>query len=171
MAAQGYKEIQLTTPLKDSLPLILHNDEASITCSAGIIFPEENLKEGMLCFRSDLQRLFQRRKGVWVDILESLDNDIIELGEAIVEAFDKVNEVVLVLQTKADESEFQALKTAFESFKADVEANYVKKTEATSTYLTKNDFQTQIDDAYASLASALGKETGAETETETEAGS
>ena len=167
MAAQGYKEIQLTTPLKDSLPLILHNDEASITCSAGIVFPKENLKEGMLCFRSDLQRLFQRRKGVWVDILESLDNDIIELGEAIVEAFDEVNEVVL--QTKADESEFQALKTAFEAFKADVEANYVKKTEATSTYLTKNDFQTQIDEAYASLESVLGEETG--TETETEAGS
>lgn len=169
MTAQGYKEIQLTTPLKDSLPLILHNDEASITCSAGIAFPTENLKEGMLCFRSDLQRLFQRRKGVWVDILESLDNDIIELGEAIVEAFDEVNEVVL--QTKADESEFQALKTAFEALKADVEANYVKKTEATSTYLTKNDFQTQIDEAYASLESALGEETGAETETETEAGS
>ena len=61
------------------------------------------------------------------------------------------------------------MKTAFEAFKADVEANYVKKTEATSTYLTKNDFQTQIDEAYASLESALGEETG--TETETEAGS
>lgn len=173
MAAQGYKEIQLTTPLKDSLPLILHNDEASITCSAGIAFPTENLKEGMLCFRSDLQRLFQRRAGVWVDILESLDNDIIELGEAIVEAFDEVNDVVL--KTKADESEFQSLKSAFEEFKANVETNYVKKTDATttylsktdatSTYLSKNDFQTQIDDAYASLESALGGETGTETET------
>lgn len=141
MAAQGYKEIQLTTPLKDSLPLILHNDEASITCSAGIEFPEENLKEGMLCFRSDLQRLFQRRRGVWVDILASLDNDIIELGEAIVEAFNEVDEVVL--KTKADQSEFEKLKTEFEAFKNSVSANYVSKAE----------LQAQIDEAYASLAS------------------
>lgn len=175
MAAQGYKEIQLTTPLKDSLPLILHNDEASITCSAGIAFPTENLKEGMLCFRSDEQRLYQRRAGVWVDILASLDNDIIELGEAIVEAFDEVNDVVL--KTKADESDFQSLKSAFEEFKANVEANYVKKTDATttylsktdatSTYLSKDDFQSQIDDAYASLESALGGDAGTETATET----
>ncbi|WP_368430496.1 hypothetical protein [uncultured Parasutterella sp.] len=141
MAAQGYKEIQLTTPLKDSLPLILHNDEASITCSAGIEFPEENLREGMLCFRSDLQRLFQRRRGVWVDILASLDNDIIELGEAIVEAFNEVDEVVL--KTKADQSEFEKLKTEFEAFKNSVSANYVSKAE----------LQAQIDEAYASLAS------------------
>lgn len=140
MAAQGYKEIQLTTPLKDSLPLILHNDEASITCSAGIEFPEENLKEGMLCFRSDLQRLFQRRRGVWVDILASLDNDIIELGEAIVEAFNEVDEVVL--KTKVDQSEFEKLKTEFEAFKNSVSANYVSKAE----------LQAQIDEAYASLA-------------------
>lgn len=141
MAAQGYKEIQLTTPLKDSLPLILHNDEASITCSAGIEFPEENLREGMLCFRSDLQRLFQRRRGVWVDILASLDNDIIELGEAIVEAFNEVDEVVL--KTKVDQSEFEKLKTEFEAFKNSVSANYVSKAE----------LQAQIDEAYASLAS------------------
>ncbi|WP_251569578.1 hypothetical protein [Parasutterella muris] len=140
MAAQGYKEIQLTTPLKDSLPLILHNDEASITCSAGIEFPEENLKEGMLCFRSDLQRLFQRRRGVWVDILASLDNDIIELGEAIVEAFNEVDEVVL--KTKADQSDFEKLKTEFEAFKDSVSTNYVSKAE----------LQAQIDEAYASLA-------------------
>ena len=141
MAAQGYKEIQLTTPLKDSLPLILHNDEASITCSAGIEFPEENLKEGMLCFRSDLQRLFLRRRGVWVDILASLDNDIIELGEAIVEAFNEVDEVVL--KTKVDQTEFEKLKTEFEAFKNSVSANYVSKAE----------LQAQIDEAYASLAS------------------
>lgn len=141
MAAQGYKEIQLTTPLKDSLPLILHNDEASITCSAGIEFPEENLREGMLCFRSDLQRLFQRRRGVWVDILASLDNDIIELGEAIVEAFNEVDEVVL--KTKVAQSEFEKLKTEFEAFKNSVSANYVSKAE----------LQAQIDEVYASLAS------------------
>lgn len=169
MSAQGFKNITLTTALKDSLPLLLHNDEASITCSAGIAFPTDNLKEGMLCYRSDLDGLYQYRKGVWIDILKQLNDDLTALGEAIVEAFDEVNEVVL--QTKADESEFQALKTAFEAFKADVEANYVKKTEATSTYLTKNYFQTQIDEAYASLESALGEETGTETETETEASS
>ena len=80
MAAQGYKEIQLTTPLKDSLPLILHNDEASITCSAGIVFPEDNLKEGMLCFRSDLQRLTEHwlSKLTWLLTLMTYMTEVLQ---------------------------------------------------------------------------------------------
>lgn len=168
MPAQGYKEITLTTALKDSLPLLLHNDEASITCSAGIAFPTDNLKEGMLCYRSDLDGLYQYRKGVWIDILKQLNDDLTALGEAIIEAFEEIDGVVL--STKANESDFQALKTQFETlkgqfetFKTNVETNYAKKSEVATTYLEKTDFQSQIDDAYASLETALNGATETET--------
>lgn len=137
MSAQGFKNITLTTALKDSLPLLLHNDEASITCSAGIAFPTDNLKEGMLCYRSDLDCLYQYRKGVWIDILKQVNDDVTELGEAIIEAFEEIDGIVL--QTKANETDFQALKTAFETFKADVENSTVGSgAEILSTLIPKS---------------------------------
>lgn len=56
--AQRYTEIKSTTKIRDSLQLILNNDKTSLSCSSGTSFPTANLIEGMLCFRTDEQKLY-----------------------------------------------------------------------------------------------------------------
>lgn len=56
--AQRYTEITSTTKIRDSLQLILNNDKTSLSCSSGTSFPTTNLIEGMLCFRTDEQKLY-----------------------------------------------------------------------------------------------------------------
>ena len=56
---QRYTEIPSSATLSESLPLILNNDKTSISCHAGTAFPTVNLQQGMLCFRTDQNKLYQ----------------------------------------------------------------------------------------------------------------
>lgn len=56
---QNYTEIPSTRTLSDSLAEILNNDKTALSCSSGTAFPTTNLQLGMLCFRSDLIKLYQ----------------------------------------------------------------------------------------------------------------
>ena len=55
---QRYTEIPSSATLSESLPLILNNDKTAISCSAGTAFPTVNLQQGMLCFRTDQNKLY-----------------------------------------------------------------------------------------------------------------
>ena len=56
---QRYTEIPSSTTLAESLPLILNNDKSALSNNAGSAFPITNLWEGMLCYRTDLKKLYQ----------------------------------------------------------------------------------------------------------------
>lgn len=56
---QRYTEIPGSATLSESLPLILNNDKTSLSCSAGTAFPTVNVQQGMLCFRTDQNKLYQ----------------------------------------------------------------------------------------------------------------
>ena len=56
---QRYTEIQGSATLSESLPLILNNDKTALSCSAGTAFPTVNVQQGMLCFRTDQNKLYQ----------------------------------------------------------------------------------------------------------------
>lgn len=56
---QNYTEIASTTTLSASLSQLLGNDKTAISCSGGTAFPSTNLQSGMLCYRTDLNKLYQ----------------------------------------------------------------------------------------------------------------
>jgi len=55
---QSYTEIPSSQSLQSSLALLLGNDKTALSCSSGSVFPTSNLHVGMLCFRTDLLKLY-----------------------------------------------------------------------------------------------------------------
>ena len=56
---QNYTEITGSTPMTQSRQLLLDNDKTALSCSEGTAFPTANLVKGMLCLRSDENKLYQ----------------------------------------------------------------------------------------------------------------
>lgn len=56
---QNFTEIPSSRTLSDSLDDILNNDKTTLSNSSGTAFPTTQLQVGMLCHRTDLQRLYQ----------------------------------------------------------------------------------------------------------------
>ena len=56
---QLYTEILETETLTNSRALILNNDKTIMSCSSGTAFPTANLQVGMLCLRTDQNKLYQ----------------------------------------------------------------------------------------------------------------
>ena len=56
---QSYTEIPSSRTLSASLGELLNNDKTALSCSSGTAFPTTNLQVGMLCFRTDLTKLYQ----------------------------------------------------------------------------------------------------------------
>lgn len=56
---QQFINIPDTDSLTDSREKLLNNDITSLSCSAGTAFPTTDLVVGMLCFRTDEQKLYQ----------------------------------------------------------------------------------------------------------------
>ncbi|WP_278634299.1 pyocin knob domain-containing protein [Sutterella wadsworthensis] len=55
---QRYTEIPSSKALSESLSLILSNDKTGLSCSAGTAFPTVNVQQGMLCYRTDENKLY-----------------------------------------------------------------------------------------------------------------
>ena len=55
---QNFTDIPSSRTLSDSLDDILNNDKTSLSNSSGTAFPTTQLQVGMLCCRTDLQRLY-----------------------------------------------------------------------------------------------------------------
>lgn len=55
---QSYTEIPSSQSLQSSLALLLNNDKTTLSCSSGSAFPNTNLQVGMLCFRTDQNKLY-----------------------------------------------------------------------------------------------------------------
>jgi hypothetical protein len=56
---QSYTEIASSTTVKTSLVPLLANDKTVMSCNSGTAFPTANLQQGMLCFRTDLNQLYE----------------------------------------------------------------------------------------------------------------
>lgn len=56
---QKYTDIPSSTSLSGSLSLILNNDKTALSCQAGSSFPTVDIRDGMLCFRTDHLKLYQ----------------------------------------------------------------------------------------------------------------
>ena len=56
---QNFTDIPSSRTLSDSLIEILNNDKTAISCNSGTTFPTTNLQIGMLCYRTDLLKLYQ----------------------------------------------------------------------------------------------------------------
>lgn len=56
---QSYTEIASTATLQDSRGLLLNNDKTVMSCHSGTTFPTTNLQVGMLCFRTDQNKLYE----------------------------------------------------------------------------------------------------------------
>lgn len=55
---QSFTEIQSTQSIQSSLSLLLNNDKTALSCSSGTAFPTAGRQPGMLCWRTDLKRLY-----------------------------------------------------------------------------------------------------------------
>lgn len=55
---QSYTEIPSSQSLQSSLALLLNNDKTIMSSSSGSAYPTTNLQVGMLCFRSDQNKLY-----------------------------------------------------------------------------------------------------------------
>jgi microcystin-dependent protein len=69
---QQFVPIASTQTLTDSRAEILNNDRTIMSCSSGTSFPTTNLEVGMLCFRTDLNQIFELKNltPVWVLIAD-----------------------------------------------------------------------------------------------------
>lgn len=69
---QSYTAIPTSQSLQSSLALLLNNDKTAISCSSGSAFPTANLIVGMLCYRTDQQKLYLLTEltPVWVLLLD-----------------------------------------------------------------------------------------------------
>ena len=73
---QKYTEIEESKTLRESRELLLSNDKTAISCSSGPAFPTINLQPGMLCFRTDEQKLYQLNVDgeTWVELFDLSSN-------------------------------------------------------------------------------------------------
>ena len=75
---QSFVDIDSTTKLKASRELLLNNDKTIMSCNSGTIFPTQNLEVGMLCLRTDQNKLYQLKDKdpTWVLIADLADTNI-----------------------------------------------------------------------------------------------
>ena len=73
---QKYTEIDENKTLRESRELLLNNDKTAISCNSGSAFPTINLQPGMLCFRTDEQKLYQLNANgeTWVELFDLSGN-------------------------------------------------------------------------------------------------
>lgn len=73
---QKYTEIEESKTLRESRELLLNNDKTAISCNSGPAFPTINLQPGMLCFRTDEQKLYQLNAdgATWVELFNLSGN-------------------------------------------------------------------------------------------------
>lgn len=73
---QKYTEIDENKTLRESRELLLNNDKTAISCNSGPAFPTINLQAGMLCFRTDEQKLYQLNSDgeTWVELFDLSGN-------------------------------------------------------------------------------------------------
>ena len=73
---QKYTEIDENKTLRESRELLLNNDKTAISCNSGPAFPTVNLQAGMLCFRTDEQKLYQLNANgeTWVELFDLSGN-------------------------------------------------------------------------------------------------
>ena len=73
---QKYTEIDENKTLRESRELLLNNDKTAISCNSGPAFPTINLQPGMLCFRTDEQKLYQLSANgeTWVELFDLSGN-------------------------------------------------------------------------------------------------
>lgn len=73
---QKYTEIDENKTLRESRELLLNNDKTAISCNSGPAFPTINLQPGMLCFRTDEQKLYQLNADgeTWVELFDLSSN-------------------------------------------------------------------------------------------------
>lgn len=73
---QKYTEIDENKTLRESRELLLNNDKTAISCNSGSAFPTINLQAGMLCFRTDEQKLYQLNADgeTWVELFDLSSN-------------------------------------------------------------------------------------------------
>ncbi|TCL37265.1 hypothetical protein EV210_106134 [Anaerospora hongkongensis] len=69
---QQFVPIAGTQTLTDSRTEILNNDRTIMSCSSGTAFPTTNMEVGMLCFRTDLNQVFELKNltPTWVLIAD-----------------------------------------------------------------------------------------------------
>jgi microcystin-dependent protein len=75
--AQSWHIIDATDLLSESQPELNQNFDSLKSCFAGTIFPTTNQTVGMLCFRTDQNRLYQLKStapDVWVLLVDILDD-------------------------------------------------------------------------------------------------
>ena len=73
---QSYTEIPASETLRNSRQKLLDNDKTAISCNAGTAFPATNLQVGMLCFRTDLKKLYQLSTDgkTWIELFDLSSN-------------------------------------------------------------------------------------------------
>lgn len=73
---QSYTEIPASETLRNSRQKLLDNDKTAISCNSGSAFPTINLQPGMLCFRTDEQKLYQLNANgeTWVELFDLSSN-------------------------------------------------------------------------------------------------
>jgi hypothetical protein len=73
---QSYTEIPASETLRNSRQKLLDNDKTAISCNSGPAFPTINLQPGMLCFRTDEQKLYQLNAdgATWVELFNLSGN-------------------------------------------------------------------------------------------------
>lgn len=73
---QKYTEIDENKTLRESRELLLNNDKTAISCNSGPAFPTINLQPGMLCFRTDEQKLYQLNADgkTWIELFDLSGN-------------------------------------------------------------------------------------------------
>lgn len=79
---QSYTEIPSSQSLQSSLALLLNNDKTALSCSSGSAFPTSNLQVGMLCLRTDQNKLYQLKDATptWVMIADLANPSALSLG-------------------------------------------------------------------------------------------
>lgn len=75
---QSFVDINATTKIKESRELLLNNDKTIMSCNSGTLFPTQNLEVGMLCLRTDQNKLYQLKDKdpTWILIADLNDTNI-----------------------------------------------------------------------------------------------
>lgn len=76
---QRYTEIPSSQKIAESLSLLLNNDKTALSCSSGSAFPTNNLQVGMLCYRTDENKLYGLKnlddsEGEWICVADLSGN-------------------------------------------------------------------------------------------------
>jgi hypothetical protein len=69
---QSFTDVAAATTVKNSRQQLTDNDKTIMSCQSGTAFPVTNLQVGMLCFRTDLNKLYQLKDATptWVLIFD-----------------------------------------------------------------------------------------------------